>query len=393
MTGAGGRPSLGILGGGQLGRMLALAGHDLGVRSVCLDPDPDASCGQVADQVVGGLADLEAAGRLADRVERVTFEFEAVPAATLAWVAERRPVFPPVGALRITQDRLSEKRLCEALDLPVAAYAAVGRPGDLPEAIRRVGLPARLKARRLGYDGRGQAVVEQPRDAAAAWAAVGAVPAILERVVPFARELSVLAVRDPAGSTVCYPLVENRHHQGILRLSLAPAPGLTPQIQAQGEALAVRLLEALDHVGVLAVECFEIEDRLLVNELAPRVHNSGHWTIEGAATSQFENHLRAGLGWPLGPTEMRGLAALVNCIGEAVDPRRVLRHPGCHLHWYGKTVRPGRKLGHVTVLAQDPQALSERVRAVTEAVTIPSAVLRRPLIDSPRRVDPPEPTA
>ncbi len=368
-------PSVGILGGGQLGRMLALSAHSLGVRTACLDPDPAASCGQVTRQVVGGYDDLTAAQRLAELVDRVTFEFESVPAATAAALARERPVFPPVAALAITQDRFREKRLCESLGIPVAAYAVVDRPEDLAGAIERVGLPARLKARRLGYDGRGQARVLEPAEADAAWLAAGGGPALLEREIAFSRELSVLAVRDPAGAIACYPPVENRHEAGLLRLSLAPAPGLGAGLRAEAEALAARLLVALDHVGVLAVECFEVDGRLLVNELAPRVHNSGHWTIEASETSQFENHLRAGLGWPLGGTAMRGAAAMVNCIGQAVDPAAVLGLPGCHLHWYGKAIRPGRKLGHVTVVASSEPELWSRIRAVAALVAVPVEVL------------------
>ncbi len=365
---------LGILGGGQLGRMLALAGHGLGVESVCLDPDPDASCGQVAAQVIGRFDDLAAAARLAARVDLVTYEFESVPAATARWLAERRPVFPSVGALAAAQDRLAEKRLLEALGIPAAAYAVVDSAADLVAAIERVGLPARLKARRLGYDGKGQARLCGRPDVAPAWAAVGAVPAILEREVPFRRELSVLAARGVDGSTVCYPLVENRHHDGVLRWSLAPAPGLTPATQEMGESIARRLLDELDYVGVLAVECFEVEDGLLVNELAPRVHNSGHWTIEAAETSQFANHLRAGLGWALGPAAVPGWAAMLNCLGTVPDRRRVQGVPGCHLHAYGKEPRPGRKLGHVTVVAADPGALAARLRSLAAVIPVPAEV-------------------
>ncbi|HUY96499.1 MAG TPA: 5-(carboxyamino)imidazole ribonucleotide synthase [Verrucomicrobiae bacterium] len=359
--------------------MLALAGHNLGVRTVCLDPDPESSCGQVAAQVVGGFGDPTAIAQLAERVDRATFEFESVPSASAAWLADRRPLFPPVGALAAAQDRLDEKRFLEGIGIPVAPWARVDGPADLAPAIRRVGLPARLKARRLGYDGRGQSVVTRPGDAPGAWVAAGSAPAILERVVAFERELSVLAVADLHHRVACYPLVENRHHDGILRLSLAPAPGLSSALQSQGEALAQQIMAALGYVGVLAVECFQVAGTLVVNELAPRVHNSGHWTIEAAETSQFENHLRAGLGWPIGGTAMRGTAAMLNCIGAAIDPGRILRHPDCHLHWYGKAVRPGRKLGHVTVVAPDLATLAGRLGPLGEAVGVPLEVLERPL--------------
>jgi 5-(carboxyamino)imidazole ribonucleotide synthase len=299
-------------------------------------------------------------------------------------------VRPGARPLEVAQDRLVEKETCRALGIPTPPFAAVDSRAELDAAVEAVGgLPAVLKTRRGGYDGKGQVVLREPADVDRAWAelaqATGAgtgqtVPLILEGFVQFDRELSVLVVRSAAGESAgegpgegpgelaCWPLVENHHGGGILRLSLAPAPGLSPALQARGEEIAARIAVELDHVGVLAVELFEHDGELLVNELAPRVHNSGHWTIEGADTSQFENHLRAVLGWPLGSTAARASAAMVNCIGALPDRDAILAIPGTHLHDYGKSPRRGRKVGHVTVTAPDDATRAERVARVQEIV-------------------------
>ena len=239
-------------------------------------------------------------------------------------------------------------------------------------------MPSILKSRRGGYDGKGQAVLVSHADLDRAWAEVGGVPAVLETVVPFTRELSVLAVRSRSGATASWPLVENHHRGGILRTSLAPAPGLTPELQDRADSIATRILDALDYVGVLAVELFDVEGELLVNELAPRVHNSGHWTIEGAETSQFENHLRAILGWPLGSTDAVALCAMVNCIGALPDHRSALAVPNTHLHSYGKAARPDRKVGHVTVVGADEAERDRRLTALRRVLSGP-ATARAPL--------------
>jgi 5-(carboxyamino)imidazole ribonucleotide synthase len=259
------------------------------------------------------------------------------------------------------------------LGIPTPPFAAIGSRAELETAIAQIGLPAVLKTRRLGYDGKGQVVIRSPGQLSSAWEALGGAPLILEGFVDFTRELSVLAARGRDGATVCYPLIENHHHDGILRLSRAPASGVSSQLQALAESFAIRVLDALEYVGVLAIELFEIEEgrttgdgrmnssRLVANEMAPRVHNSGHWTIEGAETSQFENHLRAILGLPLGSTAPRGYAAMVNLIGTLPDPAALLSVPGAHLHLYGKAPRPGRKLGHVTLRADTPSELDTRL--------------------------------
>jgi 5-(carboxyamino)imidazole ribonucleotide synthase len=355
-----------VLGGGQLGRMLGLAGIPLGLQFRFLDPSPDAPAAAVGTLVVGDLGDAPAVADVAAGADVVTYEWEGVPADTARLLADKGMVVRPgARSLEISQDRLAEKEAFRARGIPTAAFAPVSSRDELPGAVDEVGgFPAVLKTRRGGYDGKGQRVLHDGSALIGAWDVVGATPCIVEQLVAFDRELSVLVVRGHDGETRCWPLVANEHADGILRVSRAPAPGLDPTLQARGEAIARRVAEELDHVGVLAVELFEVGGELLANEIAPRVHNSGHWTIEGAATSQFENHLRATLALPLGPTAARGASAMVNCIG-AMPPRDgVLAVAGAHLHDYGKTPRPGRKLGHVTLVGPDHAALDGRIRAV-----------------------------
>src|SRR5256884_3500578 len=360
----GGRPAplVAVLGGGQLGRMLALAGIPLGVGFRFLDPGPDATAGALGLLVVGALGDETALAHVSEGAAVVTYEWEGVPAAGARFVAATgTAVLPPPVALDVTQDRLREKELCRRLGIGTPEFAAVDDRADLERAVKEVGLPAVLKTRRGGYDGKGQAALREPHDGDRAWSELGGVPLLLESLVPFDRELSVLARRGRDGAAPCWPLVENHHDGGILRRSYAPAPALTEQLQGAAERLAGKLLDELEYVGVLAVELFDVRGELLVNELAPRVHNSGHWTIEGADTSQFENHLRAILGWPLGSTAAIGVNTMVNCIGAMPDPAAVLAIPGAHLHDYAKAPRPGRKVGHVTVTAPDAGELRARV--------------------------------
>jgi 5-(carboxyamino)imidazole ribonucleotide synthase len=350
---------VGILGGGQLGRMLALAGYPLGLRFRFLETDAEAPSGVLAELVTApSYDDPQSLARFAAGLDLVTYEFENVPVRTARFLAERVPVYPPPEALEAAQDRLPEKQLFERLGIPTTPFAPVDGEADLTAALDRVGLPAVLKTRRLGYDGKGQFVLRTPQDAPAALQALGGVPLLLEGFVPFERELSILAVRGRDGATAFYPLVQNHHRQGILRLSRAPAPGWTPDLQALGLGYAERVLRAVGYVGVLAIEFFQHEGRLLANEMAPRVHNSGHWTIEGAETSQFENHLRAVLGMPLGSPAAVGAAAMFNLIGTVPPLEAMLAVPGAHPHLYGKTPRPGRKLGHVTLWTQDAEAFA-----------------------------------
>jgi 5-(carboxyamino)imidazole ribonucleotide synthase len=352
---------LGILGGGQLGRMMALAGYPLGVETRLLDPkDPNAS-GAVAEVMAERYDDPDALDRFVAGLDAVTYEFENVDAAALDHLEGRVPIRPGRAALETAQDRLTEKSFFRDHGVDTAPFADVDSLEALPAAIDRIGLPAVLKTRRFGYDGKGQAVIRERGDVEAAWESVGGVPTILEGFVEFDRELSILSVRDPGGEIVYYPLVENHHEGGILRLSYSPAPDLTGELQTRAEGYARRVLEDLDYVGVLAIELFQVGDALLANEMAPRVHNSGHGSIEGAETSQFENHVRAVLGLPMGSTALRGHAAMVNLIGGIPAARDVLRHPHTHLHLYGKEPRPGRKVGHLTVRHDDPAVVRDTV--------------------------------
>ena len=354
-------PLVAVLGGGQLGRMLGLAGLPLGLQFRFLDPTPEAPARAVGPLVVGAFDDEHAIEETVRDATVVTFEWEGVPAHAARFVEQHHPIRPGPRALEVAQDRLLEKALFLALGIDVAAFAAVDDRADLDDAVASIGLPAVLKTRRGGYDGKGQGRLRSPAGVDDAWEALGGVPLVLESLVPFTRELSVLAVRGIDGATACCPLVENTHVGGILRMSRAPAPGLTAALQHDAEEIARRLLDELGYVGVLAVELFEHDGRLLANELAPRVHNSGHWTIEGAECSQFENHLRAILGIPLGSTAARGPTAMVNCLGAMPELSSLLAIPGVHLHDYAKVPRPGRKVGHITITAPDSSTLDERL--------------------------------
>ena len=348
---------VGILGGGQLGRMLALAGYPLGLRFRVLDPSAESPAGHLADLEVGAYDDPDALARFAEGLAAATYEFENVPEIAARILGERVPVYPPAVALETAQDRLAEKWMFERLGIPLPPYAAIDSQADLDAAVARIGLPSILKTRRLGYDGKGQLPLSSASDVPGAFASLGGVPCVLEKRVVLRREVSILAVRGRDGTTACYPLVQNAHRDGILRVSVAPADDVAA-LQPQADAYARRILDALEYVGVLALELF-VDDRdgtLLANEIAPRVHNSGHLTIEGSETSQFENHLRAVLGLPLGSTAPRGYSAMVNLIGEHPPTEAMLAIPGAHLHLYGKSPRPGRKLGHVTVTASTSAA-------------------------------------
>jgi len=353
--------TIGILGGGQLGYMLALAGYPLGLRFRFLDPSPEAPVGRIAPRVTAEYTDRVALEKFGHGLELVTYEFENVPVDAARYLAKHVPVFPPPAALETAQDRLREKELFQRLNIPTTEFAPVLKRDGLDSAVKSIGLPAVLKTCRMGYDGKGQRILRTPEDVARAKRELPNVALVLERFVSFRRELSILAVRGRSGETAFYPLVENHHRDGILRLSLAPAPHLAPSVQRAAEDAARRIFEALQYAGVLAIEFFECDGRLLANEIAPRVHNSGHWTIDAAVTSQFENHLRAVIGLPLGSTASVGYAAMINLIGEVPEPGEVLAVPDAHLHLYGKTSRAGRKLGHVTVRALSAEHLAARV--------------------------------
>jgi 5-(carboxyamino)imidazole ribonucleotide synthase len=362
---------LGVLGGGQLARMLALAAAPLGVKTLVVDGSADACAGQVAPLVVADWTDYAALEAFAARVDVVTFDFENVPAETAHWLAERVAVFPAPQALAVAQDRLAEKTLFRECGLPTPDFMTVDTREQLDHALAAVGAPAILKTRRLGYDGKGQFRLREPSDADAAWAALGAQASkhglILEAFVPFERELSVLAVRGRDGDFRTWPLTRNWHVDGVLSMSLAPAPDID-LLQPRATGLARTLAERLGYVGVFALELFVRDGELLGNEMAPRVHNSGHWTIEGAHTSQFENHVRAVLGLPLGDTGARGTSAMFNWIGELPDASAVLQAVDAHWHDYGKQARPGRKVGHATVCAPDARQLAARLGGIASAL-------------------------
>lgn len=363
--------TVGILGGGQLARMLALSGAPLGLRFLVMDTANDACAGQFAPLLVGDYRDEAALAEFAGKVDVATFDFENVPAESAQWLAERVPVFPNPGALALTQDRLAEKTLFRELDIPVPDFADVPTRAALDEAVARIGTPCILKTRRLGYDGKGQFRIKSPADVESAWDALGAqassVGLILEGFVAFQRELSVVAVRGRDGEFRAWPLTENWHVDGVLSASLAPAR-VDASLHATAMSHARAIAERLGYVGVFALELFCRDGELLANELAPRVHNSGHWTIEGSETSQFQNHLRAVLGLPLGETAVRGMACMLNWIGEMPDPTAMLSTPGGHWHDYGKQPRAGRKVGHATLRADEADALAQRLADVGQSL-------------------------
>ncbi len=337
---------IGIIGAGQLGRMMALSGIPLGLRFTMYDRSHDVPGAAVAPIVTGAFDDLRALARFARAVDVVTFDWENVPVASARAVAKIVHVWPPPRALAIGQDRLSEKRLFQRLGIPVAPHAAVDDWRGMQRAVAALGTPGLLKTRRLGYDGKGQVLLRRPADAATAWKELGGRPLLYERFVHFTREVSLIAARDRAGRIACYPLAENVHKRGILAETRAPFRDA--RLQHIAERHLGRLLEELRYVGILCVEFFVERGRLVANELAPRVHNSGHWTIEGAETSQFENHVRAIAGLPLGSTRPRGYAVMQNLVGKLPPARALWGLSGVHWHDYGKSPRPGRKLGHLT---------------------------------------------
>ena len=363
--------TVGILGGGQLARMLALSGAPLGLRFLVLDTVADACAGQFAPMVVGDYTDKGALSEFASKIDVATFDFENVPADSARWLADRVPVFPKPRALAVAQDRLAEKTLFRELGIPTPGFADIADREALDAAVAELGTPCILKTRRLGYDGKGQFRIKSAGDVDAAWNALGSqattVGLILEAFVAFQRELSVVAVRGRDGEFRAWPMTENWHVDGVLSASLAPAR-VDASTQATALSHAKRLADALDYVGVFALELFQRDGELLANELAPRVHNSGHWTIEGSETSQFQNHLRAVLGLPLGSTRMLGHACMLNWIGAMPDAAPLLREAGGHWHDYGKEARAGRKVGHATLRADAPAELAESLQRVGEAL-------------------------
>lgn len=358
---------IGILGAGQLGRMLGLAGYPLDFDFVFLDPAAEACAAPLGAHLHADYTDEQALEQFCAQCELATYEFENVPAKVAEFVAARVPLYPPPLALAAGQDRLGEKKMFDALGIPVPRYVPVATREALNFAVQTVGLPCVLKTRRMGYDGKGQAVLRTAADLGTAWNAIGGQPLICEAFVPFEREVSCLAVRGRDGAMVFYPVVENVHRDGILRTSI---PRANDPVQSAAEAHARKVAEHLNYVGVLAFEFFVANGQLYGNEIAPRVHNSGHWSIEGAEVSQFENHLRAIAGLPLGSTALRGHSLMVNFIGEAPDTAALAAIPGLHVHHYGKTPKPQRKVGHATLTAESAEILAVR-RLQLEALLSP----------------------
>jgi 5-(carboxyamino)imidazole ribonucleotide synthase len=358
---------LGIIGAGQLGQMLGTAAARLDIPVTFLDPSSSPPAAGVGPVIALPFDSAEGLARLAESADVITYEFENVPVAAVEAIAGNVRVFPPPVALHLAQDRWHEKQLFEALQIPVPRYCRVDARRDLEQAANTLGFPFVLKTRTLGYDGKGQVLVRSPGDVDVVWKEHGSVPLIAEEWVDFAFEVSIIGARRPGGDIVTYPLTENRHRDGILRTSRAPAG--TVELLECAIAYLANLMDHLDYVGVLALELFVTANGLLANEFAPRVHNSGHWTIEGAATSQFENHVRAIFDMPLGDTSPIACAGMINLIGTMPAAKALPDHLPYFLHDYGKSPRPGRKLGHITLLADSQPLLDTRLAALEKSLT------------------------
>jgi 5-(carboxyamino)imidazole ribonucleotide synthase len=356
---------VGIVGAGQLGRMLALAGYPIGVRCLFLDRNGETPGAQVAPSLIGDLEDPAQLAELAARSDVVTFDWENISGSALGPLESITEVRPPRAALEVSQDRLAEKALFTRLKIPVAAHAAVDSREQLLKVLQKIGLPGVLKTRRMGYDGKGQFLLRQMTDLEAAWEAIGGSGLIYEKFQDFSLEVSLVGARSADGRAVFYPLSANTHGGGILRYAVAPFSNA--RLERSARLYMKRVMHALEYVGVLAIEFFVVHGRLVANEMAPRVHNSGHWTIEGCVTSQFENHLRAVCGLPLGSTRALGHTAMINFLGQMPEREPLLAIEGLAYHDYGKTPRPGRKLGHCTVLKRLPK---ERNLALANALKL-----------------------
>lgn len=340
---------VGILGGGQLAQMLAQAGANLDMSFKFISPDPKACAAPYGDHICADYLDEQAYQQMLEWADVFTYEFESIPQSVVESLEKKLALLPSSKALNVAGDRFQEKTTFNTLGIPTANFAAVDSIESLQDAVAKIGLPAILKTRREGYDGKGQAVLRDANQLADAWQSVGQVPCILESMVNFSREVSIIAARSKQGDIVFYPLTENHHREGILRLSL---PLQNDPYQQQAEGLVKTLLDELDYVGVIALELFQVGESLVANEFAPRVHNSGHWTIEGAHTSQFENHLRAICGLPLGSAEAVNTSAMVNIIGKLPSEEDVDAIEGARFHDYSKDEKPGRKIGHITISSE-----------------------------------------
>ena len=352
---------VGILGGGQLARMIALAGYPLGLEFIILEPSKDAGAIGLGEHLQGQYDDMDLLKELADKTDVVTYEFENVPAVVAKFLSQHTPVYPAANALAVAQDRLREKEFFHQLNIPTADYAAVNCLDDLQKAMDKIAYPAILKSCRMGYDGKGQIPLKSEEQLANAWKLMQGAASIVESFVPFQREVSIITARRPNGDVVFYPLSENTHNKGILRVAECRTNDV---LQKQAEDYVTRLLDALDYVGVIALELFDVNGELLANEFAPRVHNSGHWTIEGAETSQFENHLRAILDLPLGSTKARGHSGMVNFIGDLPSTESILEIENVHHHLYAKEPRKGRKIAHATVRVDSAEKYSQVIQCL-----------------------------
>lgn len=354
---------IGILGAGQLARMLALAGKPLGLKFIFLDPTPVSCAADLGKHLIGEYTNKTLLAELAAESDIITYEFENVPVEIIDFLSQNTAVYPPAKALLVGQDRITEKNFLQDLNIPTAPFAEVSSLSELQQAIPNIGYPAILKTRRLGYDGKGQVILQSEQDLVPAWAAIKNAPCVLEGFVPFDREVSIIASRSVSGEVVYYPLSENIHHKSILRLARNT---INDPLQSEAESYINTLLNALDYVGTLALELFAVGDSLIANEFAPRVHNSGHWTIEGSETSQFENHLRAIMDMPLGTTHSIGYSAMQNFIGGLPATEKLLSLSQVHLHLYDKEARKGRKIAHATARTDSLEHFTDLIASLTK---------------------------
>ncbi len=357
---------VGILGAGQLAKMMALAAHPMHVQTLCLDPKADVCASYVTETRQGHYDDKNTIEQFASEVDFVTFENENIPAQTIGWIAAICPIAPSKDSLLCAQDRILEKNLFDALGIHTPNYRQIDSLSDLTQAVEALGLPALLKTRRFGYDGKGQYLIQEYSQISTAWESLGQENLILEAFIPFEFEVSQIIVRDKRGHIQYYPLTFNEHKNGILRIS--KAPHMNHDLETMAKNYCKKIAEHFNYVGALTVEFFVKNNQLIANEMAPRVHNSGHWTIEGSVTSQFENHIRAICHLPLGSCEPLGQIAMFNIIGQVPSREKILSIDNAHLHDYGKTAKPNRKVGHVTIQAIDASLFSQAFEAVNNAL-------------------------